>query len=97
MIERRRCPQCGISLPLTEEYFYHRNSNNPFTFQNQCIECQTDYARRKREDYTAGKVYRMEHMLDNLSISRAVVESTILAKITRKQLLEDARMRGDIC
>ena len=85
MIPRRRCPQCGISLPLTEEYFYRRNSNNPFTFQNQCIECQTDYARRKREDYTAGKVYRMEHMLDNLSISRAVVEYEILLGDMRKR------------
>jgi len=85
MIPRRRCPQCGISLPLTEEYFYHRNSNNPFTFQNQCIECQVDYARRKRDDYTASKTYRIEHMLDNLPISRAVVEY--------EKLLKDMKLR----
>lgn len=74
MLPRRRCPQCGLSLPLTSEYFYHRNSNNPFTFQNQCIECQVDYARRKRENFLDTRAYRIEHMLDNTAISRAITE-----------------------
>lgn len=48
VIETRKCSKCGRVLPLTDEYFYKRKSNN--SYRKQCKECFKNYDKMRHKE-----------------------------------------------
>jgi hypothetical protein len=73
-IKYRKCAHCHEFQPLSSEYYYHRSKENG-TFQNECIQCCSEYSKERKLSNKNTKKYRLEHVLDSTAIGRAVEDS----------------------
>lgn len=61
VIETRKCSKCGRLLPLTDEYFYKRKSDNGY--RKQCKECFKNYDRTRHKEKKRMKAPRKSYDL----------------------------------
>ena len=71
MIKKHKCSHCKEWLPATSEFFY-KARDSVCGLQHQCIECQREYEHKHRMGITTSRANRINHILDSLTITRAV-------------------------